>query len=364
MGVHAMTAPTALGAYVFGGGFSAGIRAAGFKVLQHYGDDAYGVDTLQANFPRVPILVGVENWNTAQHKNKVDLVFGNPPCAAWSPLKGAGRVTNLAHDPRIGCTHTHFSLLDLLRPMVWVWESVDQAYTLGHATVDALTQKALDMGYSVTHLRFDAQYHGSMHIRRRYFMLAHKVAFDWPAWIRFTRAPTTKEVLGAFAPSKDKSLNLSQSLTKCWHNTEPGRRLVHTFDRLTPPEARVYRVCSTGKRVIFGRPAFSIYRMDPKQVCHTVVGRNATHYAAPRYLSVEESKALCGYPEGWIVLPEGSNARYNMLTRAVMPPIGLWFGKLVRRALRANKKLRKPSAEVVNLRDGVNVIVTPWRNRE
>ena len=358
-----MTAPTAIGAYVFGGGFSAGIRAAGFKILQHYADDSYGVSTLQANLPRIPVSVGVENWNTKHYRKHVDLVFGNPPCAAWSPLKGAGRVTNLEQDPRIGCTHTHFSLLNLLWPMVWAWESVDQAYTLGHATVDALTQQALDMGYSVTHLRFDAQYHGCPNKRRRYFMIAHRVAFDWPAWIRFTRAPVIKEILESFKAPKDSALALSQSLTTCWNSTLPGRRLVHTFDRLTPPDKRQYRVCSTGKRVIFGRPAFSIYRMDPMQICHTVIGRNATHYAAPRYLSIAESKALCGYPADWIVLPEESNARYNMLTRAVMPPIGLWFGKLIRRALRTNKRLIRPTAEMVDLRDGMNITITPWNNR-
>lgn len=348
---------TAVGAYVFGGGFSSGI-AKSFEIKRHLAENGYGLPTLLLNFPRVPIDVGQSEW-TVSYPSRIDLVYGNPPCAAWSRLKGRGRFTELATDQRPLCTRRFFSLLHSIHPRVWVWESVDQALTTGREFVAELTAEALAQGYAVSHVRLDAQFHGCLHRRQRYFMIAHRVAFDWERWVKFTTATAVVEAIRHLEHQPDPALQLNKGHAKLWKQTAPGKALATTFNNLYPEETREYRTCSTGRRIAVGRPAFSVYRLNPDRVCPTVVGTGLLHYRYPRRLSLVEVMTLCGYPIPWALEGSGTG-RYNLLSRAVMPPIGLWLGKLIRRALDAGKPPPWRRATVVDLRDGRHVIQTPW----
>lgn len=75
---------TAVGCFIFAGGFTVGVKAAGFDVLCHLeGDGGYGVPTVRLNFPDLPIYFGSDKWPLdALSDIDVDYVFGNPPCLA------------------------------------------------------------------------------------------------------------------------------------------------------------------------------------------------------------------------------------------------------------------------------------------
>lgn len=348
---------TALGAYIFGGGFTYGIQRY-FNVAAHLEDDGYGVDTTRLNFPRLPIHVGYDRWPIKRYRG-VDLVYGNPPCAAWSALNGKKTRSSLSwkNDVRVDCTRKHFSLLENLKPKIWLWESVDRAFSTGREFVNELTKRAVDRGYSVTHLRFDAQYVGGMHRRVRYFFIAHRVRFDWEKWIRFDNAPPLGDVLSDVSYVTDQDhlfMPMVRSHRRAYRAATPGESLQAAWDRINPEGSRTHRTSSTGRRFVVGRPPFKNVKPDLKRVCPTVVGLNLYHPTEMRFLTLAEMKALCGYPRRWKLHQtprEGQSDRldWNVLTRAVMPPIGKWIGRLCHRALIDGHRTRG-TMEVVDLR--------------
>ncbi len=360
----------ALGAYIFAGGFTRGVLdSRRFEVVEHLEEGMYGVPTAKLNFPKLPIRVGLDTWEPERWKSKIDFVYGNPPCAAWSRLNGKKTGSNLTwkRDPRVSCTRRHFELLTVIRPKVWVWESVDMAFHAGAELVYELSQEAVSLGYAVSHLRFDAQYVGGAHRRLRYFMIAHRHEFDWST-IRFVKPPTTAEVLARAKRYKTADdlliVPIPKSLLPAWKATPPGEPIRRYWDRLNPPEKRTVRVSSTGREFILGRPGFSKVKLDPDAVCWTVVGNNLIHHEQPRFMTMGEQKALCGYPPGWRVENPGSpsGARLDLLTRAVMPPIGRWLAGLVVNALDNGRVIRKPRIEVVDARRPDAFKVEAWQH--
>lgn len=348
----------ALGAYIFAGGFTAGIRSAGFDVLGHLEDGTYGVPSAHLNFPDLPIETDFGAWESSARsfgvRKRIPLIYGNPPCAAWSALNGKKTKAALSWktDDRVTCTLKHFELLERYDPTVWIWESVDRAFSTGRLFCDELAARAVNAGYAVTHLRFDAQYIGGRHRRQRYFFIAHKVAFDWEALLDFTTAPVAGKVL-AKAPKRTaedkKFIEIPAHHVKAWKSAKPGEALQAAWDRLTPETKRKVRIASTGQRFFVGRPAFKNIKLDPDRVCPTVVGLNLIHPTEPRHLSIGEMKALCGYPTDWRLQPMNGGGRWDLFTRAVMPPVGSWVGGLVAGALDGGKRVKK-KVEIVDLR--------------
>jgi len=115
-----MTQLTALAADVFAGGFSLGVQRY-FRVLAHFEENSYGVATARRNFPKMPIHVGFDKWPLDEYRGKVNFVFANPPCAAWSvagytKTRGTDKWRT---DPRVDCSRKCFSLLKELHPEVY-----------------------------------------------------------------------------------------------------------------------------------------------------------------------------------------------------------------------------------------------------
>ncbi len=77
--------PTAVGIHIYAGGFTVGVKQAGFDVLCHLEIGKYGVASVKANWPALPVHIGEENWPLKDlAKKEVDLLYSNPPCAIFS----------------------------------------------------------------------------------------------------------------------------------------------------------------------------------------------------------------------------------------------------------------------------------------
>lgn len=76
-----MNKPTALGSFIFAGGFSLGVSES-FDVLAHLEETNYGVATVRRNFPDLPVRVGRDRWplDALAAGSQIDWIFGNPPC--------------------------------------------------------------------------------------------------------------------------------------------------------------------------------------------------------------------------------------------------------------------------------------------
>lgn len=317
--------PTAVGAYIFAGGFTSGVREAGFKILAHFEDGDYGVATAKLNFPGLPVHTDPARWPTAELAG-ADFVYSNPPCAAWSAA-GVSSAAKWETDARVDCTRRSFALVGSVRPKVWCWESVARAYTLGRPLVDKFTREALALGYSVTHLLVDARRLGCPQRRNRFFMVAHKVAlpFEQPDF----PVVTVREALKGVASEPRQELS-GAAWVELLPELEHGREMRRLFESRNPELVEA----AAGGRVI-GRPSFQVRRLDPDDVSFTLTGgAQMIHPDEDRYISVPESAALCGYPRDFEFLGRLPQ-QYAQVAQAVMPPVGRWLAGVVKAGLEA-----------------------------
>lgn len=325
--------PTALGTYIFGGGFSLGLKEH-LEVVAHFeGDGGYGAESVRRNQPEIPVFVGQDAWPVRELKAlypDLGLIYGNPPCAAWSPI---GRVVNAgsseeqwARDPRVSCIREMFNLLEVLRPTVWAWESVPQAFTRGRKLVDELTARAARIGYAAYYVLHNAMYLGAPQHRKRFFCVFTKVALDFRC--SFPEPETVRQALKRMKLTEDSddvvpSANVSPKLWKMVKEGEPLRHAFAAYVEKTGDVSHRKQGFAT-KKAAWDRPS------------PAMVGPRIFHPGEPRLYSVAESLHISGFPTTYR-MTGGNHARVHEIARGVLPPVGRWLGETVARGLRAQK---------------------------
>jgi site-specific DNA-cytosine methylase/SAM-dependent methyltransferase len=332
--------PKAIGVYIFAGGFTLGVKRH-FDVHCVLEESNYGVKTARQNQPEIPVIVGVKNWPLADLKvHEWDLIYGNPPCAAWSQA-GSATKKGRKYDssPLVACTERYFTLLEELRPKVWAWESVQQAWKVGEDFVRRLAERARALGYSTTIFLHDAQYLNVPQSRRRMFMICHRVEgrIDLPD---FTKVTTFDEALRGL---NDRGVPLEKNIGQHrWLLGElrPGEELRQAFMRLTPPDQ-----IKTGERgQTVGRPAFTIKRAKADRPAYVVM-HEMVHPTEPRGLSIKELAILCGYPATYDFVDANDAGQVG---RGVCPPVGEYLARNVARAVAADVAVEAPTFTLVD----------------
>ncbi len=346
--------PRAIGAYIFAGGFSLGVRDH-FDVACVLEETNYGVATARRNMPEIPVHVGGDRWPIEElKKQEWDFIYGNPPCAAWSCNgKNVGANSeNWRTDPRVECTRRHFNLLEELRPRAWAWESVPQALTKGKDFVDELAERAARMGYGVTFLLHDAQWLGVPQRRKRFFFVAHADKIHWqaPNW---APAPTPVEALSGIAPRGEPATDgeINNKMAPYFSQLAPGQRLYKLWESLNPEEQRV--IGSRGQTV--GRPSFGQVRLPRDVVGPATVGYAMVHPTEDRFCAVNELQALAGFPQSWEFVSEsktgevrrGDADRIDLIARGVCPPVASWLARCVASSI--GGATAEPVAQLVDL---------------
>jgi site-specific DNA-cytosine methylase len=332
---------TALGCYIFAGGFTVGVQKH-FKILGHLEDGDFGVPTARLNWPKLPIYTDPATWPLRELRGEVDFMYCNPPCAPWS---ATGRRATQGYDswrtdPRVECVRKAYGAFEAIRPHVWVWESVPGAYNAGRELVDALTASAAKLGYSATHFLTDAQLHGLPQRRQRFHLVLHDVELNFPAptgpIIPVGRA--LRGVNPKWWPTHGKLM------TRLIKHTRPGDGLRETYDRLYPKPRK------NAKGQAIGRPTWMNFRLEADKPSPTLIGAgHAVHPTKDRIIAPEEQAALCAYPKDFKWQGRGG-ALYAQICRAVTPVIGNYLGGVAKEGVRRNKKLRTPQLFTVDYR--------------
>lgn len=341
----------AVGAYIFAGGFTVGVRDH-FEVLCHLEGNNYGVSVFRKNFPGVPVHVGQKAWPTGDLAAEgVDFLYGNPPCAAWSGNNPNSHKSNgWETDPRVDCTRAFFGLLGAVKPKVWAWESVTQAPTKGKAFVDDLTRKAMALGYSVTQIYHDAQYLGVPQIRRRWFLVCHRVRlkfrppdFDHPV----SAADCLRGVKPTGGPAYDSD-RFNKLFNQWLPKIKPGERLRRFWEReVCPPDRWEYKENGHVK----GRVGLGHIRLKAEGPATATVGYSMVHPTEHRFLHLNEVQALAGFPQWFDFGGASPHAKeLDLVARGVCPPVGEWLADSVRMSLEDNAPVKKPTATVVDFR--------------
>ena len=354
----------ALGIYIYAGGFSVGMRAAGFKVLGHLEDGPFGVETVKNNMPEIDVHSNPDTWPFAAYRDRgVKVVFCNPPCAPWS---GAGIrphrnrdhdfKDNYRHDPRVSCVYNAFDAIRYLRPTIWAWESVQGAFHRGREICDELAEEALELGYSVSFVLLNGVHIGLPQQRRRFFFVAHRVRIDWD-YPRLEPADqvTVSQAWKAAGLTRrhahvDFRHHESKGDLKMMEGCPPGQALRLHWEammrRTKGPEETWPR---NGLGAVIGRPAFTYRRLRAGVPSKTIMG--GTHLVHPtedRWLSVKETQVLCGYPVDYEFAPPTPEACYPEIGKAVLPTVGEWLGRNLRRAIERDRRQAR-RVFVVNL---------------
>ena len=330
---------TALGVYVFAGGFSLGVERH-LTVRAHLEDGPYGVATVKLNRPW-PIYTDPRTWPLRDYRG-VDLVYCNPPCAAWSQAgtRGSGEKDRWRTDARVGCVENCFQVFRELRPAVWLWESVPRALTNGRDMVHRLAGECLTRGYAVTFLLQEASLMGVPQRRRRFMFIAHRVALPWQPLV--AKRVTVGEALHGVKP--DVILPLSDNFKRVLAamGDEVGR--LRGWWNAHHPESKRKTHRMGDRLVTTGRPHFLAVRLDPDDVAPTMTGgAHWFHWREYRYIAPNESALLCGFPRDyrWDV-----PRPYNQIAQGVMPPVGAYVASVIAAGLRANREPHRGTLRV------------------
>ena len=337
---------TALGAHIYAGGFSIGVREAGFQLLGHLEEWPFGVATSKANLG-VRVWQGVDSWEDAveKHAGKIDFFYANPPCAAWSLCGCKGGVLETERwktHPLTACTLRVFGLIPQLDPRVFAWESVTGAMAGGRAFVDERTQEMNDLGFRVYHVMVDGAKCGVPQHRKRFFFVASKVRIRWAA--PEVEPPSVKAVLASLGGPQTPLRTPSPALLRLLRRMpkgirmEPRKQFMADLDGREPPKDEKGRV--------IGKPPFSFVRLGYDKLAPTIVGAcNYFHPEEARYLTVAEQAALCCWPEGY-KFKGPLNDVYAQIGKAVMPPTAEWLARNVHAALEANEPTKPGVVEL------------------
>jgi site-specific DNA-cytosine methylase len=318
---------TALGGAIFAGLFTVGIKRAGYKVLGHLEFGDYGVATARKNFPDLEIRVGPHTWEPERFTGKVDFMYTNPPCAAWSNL-GRNKKRWDEQTDRLNCVTDLVQAGVIVKPKAWCWESVPGAWVKGRDFVLDQARVWNQHGYHVTVLLQNNMYLGCPQFRKRMFLIAHKHPIIWeplhePQTVGqiLKRLPKRGLPKPPFTPPA-----LSPRFAELWKRSEGHGRFRRAYEQMSAEEAKQFP----------GIIPFAVVQRLSLDKPPPVMLQSAMrlHPTEPREFNYHEWLAFTGLPHDWQTAANSHNAFSLELSRAVMPPVGEWLGKSIAAGLK------------------------------
>jgi site-specific DNA-cytosine methylase len=161
----------AVGVHVFAGGFTHGVKKA-FDVPCQLETHGFGKETCEQIFDTEFI-----NCDKAEDWPEIDVpfVYGNPRCTGFSTITSGYDET--CHGAWAKQTQDIHDLCGYAagRADVVIWESVQQAFTVGRPLLDYLRDEIfVPKGYRIAHVFVNAMSFGNTQKRRRYFFVAYR----------------------------------------------------------------------------------------------------------------------------------------------------------------------------------------------
>lgn len=159
---------TAVGCHVFAAGFMGGVQKV-MPVKMNIERHGFGLATAEKAWG-----IPVHNSHPSEWPRvAADALFANPRCTGFSCVTAG--YSEDAHGPYAKqCQDIHDTMEYALGhyPII-IWESVQQAYTVGKPLVDMLAERCVAAGYRVAHLFVNAMTFGNAQNRKRYFFVAY-----------------------------------------------------------------------------------------------------------------------------------------------------------------------------------------------
>jgi site-specific DNA-cytosine methylase len=331
----------AIGINIYGGGFTTGVLNH-FKVLSQMEECNAGAKTFELNFgDLIDHPIDHDDWagRIKKHKNYIDFVYANPPCAPWSSansFEGQNKEERMLN-PKLDLTKHTMDAAFKLKPKVFILESVENAYTLGNEFYEIFKKKWLRAGYAVTYLLTDAILHGSPSMRRRFHFIAHNVPLQLVE-PKMIKSKTVKDAIGdlRFNKSYDKDFqHIPGKPHRTWAPIYPlvpaGGHLRKTIELL-------------GDKYSGPRASFLVTKLDWNTVSSTMITREVIHPDGKRLITMRELLRLCTYPDNF------KAHNFASITQAVIPTVGNFMAELAKNSIRKCNRTIEPKFNVVDWR--------------
>lgn len=343
----------ALGINIFGGGFSVGVRRAGFDIVGQWEECSAGERTFDLNTKYLGGIhrpIGYANWPLLDVKHP-HLVYANPPCAPWSSANTRmGMTADVRRaDPRLAMTARTMETALSLEPEAFVLESVARAYSMGRTYYDGWAQRWIDLGYGVTYYLTDALLMGVPSTRQRFHFIAsrHKLGIQEPAMGTFVPRTVSQAIGDLVDDFGHLPHHMPQRMGKGAHAlmgiTKQGRLLNGTDDDRAEMQAAVaaceWKPSFLNRKLVWDAPGFTVVNLSQH-----------VHPLRPRFLTWREGLRLCGYPDDFLV------AQSEGATQAMMPLVGEHVARIAAAAIRRAKPA-ECTLEIVDHRD----LAKPYR---
>lgn len=337
------------------GGLDLGFERAGIPSIFYCENNREARMTLAKNRPDAALAGDITALNAAKVRElsgigdrEVDVMSGGPPCQAFSTA-GARRAFA---DPRGNIFLKYLSLAKDLRPRYLIIENVrgllSTPYPLspGADSVKGgalhLILRQLDaMGYKTSFNLYNAANYGAAQIRERVVLIAKRDG-DPMAWIRPTHSndPTWQANFGLKPWRTFRDVSNSLPIGMQHHYSQfPDKRLKY-FKKLKEgqywtslPVSEQKEAMGKAYELTGGRTGFyrriSFDRPSPTLVTSpTMPATDLCHPTELRPLSIEEYKAVQGFPIDWWIAGSLTDV-YKQIGNAVPVELGEAIGRAV-----------------------------------
>jgi len=339
----------ALGVHVFAGGFTAGVMRK-MDVVAQLEIHNFGRDTVEKKL-KLP-FINADRWEDWPLIKDCDLIFGNPRCTGFSCITaGQGENTHGPWAKQTKDVHDFCRYVAAAQPQVAVWESVQQAFTVGRPLLDYIRDEIIvPAGYRIAHLFINSAMFGNSQNRRRYFFVAYKRNLKFNAEV--PKLPkykaTLTEAIALLASRKTNEARLgregepynadSSLLLSCREAAVvphlATRQCLNNFAKtqLTLLREVCPKYADTYETRISERP-FSMHcirRLDWDRQCPTLHSScsRLIHPDLNRALTVRELATIMG----WSHVPVG-DLPVCQIVKGVVPAVGQWLAEQVEHSL-------------------------------
>lgn len=366
--------PTAIDLFCGGGGFSEGLRQAGFDITHAVDIEARACETYRLNHPETEVIeADLLELDPDRLPADVDLVFGSPPCTefSWAKQGGGGDI-----EAGMRLVKRFLHLVGELDPEYWIMENVPRLDSYLPETVEFTDIPWSDRtdSMSLTKVVLDADEYGTPQRRSRLF--SGHLPVPEPTG---EAVPTFGEIAGHLPPATrsppadttvtDPSYDLTISADELTDH--------HYVSHLTHREAEEIRVRKEDHS-FYGRMAFPD---DPTVPSRTVLATNrrvaretlvmeAPESVTPDGLSryrkptIREIACIQGFPLTYQFTGGSQAQKWRRVGDAVPPPLARALGH----ALRADMGLSIPETPLLRTdtphpETDLNDRDTSWKGR-
>lgn len=307
--------------------------------------------TIQAERPEAALIGDINNYSAESVMNaaglklgdRVDVIFGGPPCQAFSTA-GARRAFD---DARGNVFLKYIEIVSQIKPSYVVIENVRGLLSAPFplekggspqkgGAMKIVLNKLADAGYAVSFNLYNAANFGAPQIRERVVLIGKlgKQKVDYlmptndkegryglPRWKTFGEAVeglSEENMHSACFPQKRLKYFKLLSEGQCWRNLPEGmqKEAMGKAYELTGGKTGFYR------RISFSKPCPTLVTspiMPATDLCHPVMDRP---------LSVEEYKRVQGFPDDWRICGDMSDM-YRQIGNAVPVNLGMAIGRAI-----------------------------------